>query len=465
MPKRGIPFVGEAYAVASSAVSSQECINLYPQIEKDGKTVAALYGTPGLTVFGTYGDGPIRMSHVMGVFLYVLSGNTLFEIDSVGNGVNKGTVNSSNGDVFYDDNGTQLCFVIPGDNQSWIYTISGGLIQITDPDFSTASTVTFIDSYFVFSRKNSAQFHISAVNDGTSYNALDFATAESDPDLLVSAVKINDQLWLFGEISTERWHNTGNSAFTFEKIIGATMDRGCAAAGSIVRMDNSVIWLGDDGIFYRSAEAPMRISTHAIETSISEYLKIDDARAYTYIDRGHTFYIITFPTQDITWVYDVSTQMWHRRQSDGVGRHFGNEYATFRRNQLVGSFSTGIVYEYDNSVYTDDGATILRTRIAKPIFSDTRRMFMPELQVDFETGVGLTVGQGSDPMAMLSWSDDQGKTWSNEVWASIGKKGNGLIRARWTRLGQFRQRIFKLTISDPIKVVIPGSFADIRVME
>ena len=463
MPKRNIPFVGEAYAVASAAVSSQECINLYPQIEKDGKTVAALYGTPGLSEFGTYGDGPIRMAHVMGTFLYVLSGNTLFEIDSTGIGTNRGTVNSLIGDVFSDDNGVQLCFVIVGDDESWIYTVSGGLVQITDADFSIASTVTFIDSYFVFSRKDSSQFHISAVNDGTVYSALDFATAESDPDLLVAAVKINDQLWLFGEISTERWHNTGNSTFTFEKIIGGTMDRGCGAAGSIVRMDNSVIWLGDDGIFYRAADAPTRISTHAIETSISEYEKIDDARAYTYVDRGHTFYVITFPTEDISWVYDVSTKMWHRRKSDGVGRHFGSEYATFGRNLLVGSFDSGIVYKYDNSVYTDNGSIIVRTRITKPNFADTRRVFMPELQVDFEVGVGLTIGQGSNPQAMLSWSDDQGKTWSNEIWTSIGKKGDGGIRARWTRLGQFRQRIFKLTISDPIKVVIPGSYADIRV--
>lgn len=464
MAKQAIPFVGEAYAVASAAVSSQECINLYPQIEKDGKTVAALYGTPGLSVFGTYGDGPVRMVHVMGAFLYVLSGDTLFEVDSAGSGTDKGTVNSSTGDVSYDDNGTQLCFVIPGDNQSWIYTVIGGLAQITDADFVTSATVTFIDSYFVFSRKDSAQFHISAVNDGTVYNALDFATAESDPDLLISAVKINDQLWLFGEISTEIWHNTGNSTFTFEKIIGATIDRGCAAAGSIVRIDNSVMWLGDDGIFYRAADAPLRISTHAIETSISGYIKIDDARSYTYVDRGHTFYVTTFPSEDVTWVYDVSTQMWHRRKSDGVGRHFGSEYVKFRRNKLVGSFNSGIIYKYDNLVYTDNGSTILRTRVEKPIFGDTRRMFMPELQVDFEGGVGLTTGQGSDPQAMLSWSDDQGKTWSNEIWASIGKKGDGTTRARWTRLGQFRQRIFKLTISDPVKIVIPGSFADILVV-
>lgn len=461
--KTAIPFVGEAYTVASDSVSSQECVNLYPEILKDGKTPVVLYGTPGLLLYGLYGSGPIRMLHRLGDYLYALSGNTIYQIDSAGSGVSKGTVGSSVGQVFSANNGTQICITIPKDSQSWIYTEAGGLVLVTDPDFEESATVTFMDGYFAFARKDSAKWHISSLLDGTTYDATDFATAESDPDNLVGVFKVGDQLWMFGERTTEAWQNTGASGLPFQKTIGATLDRGCAAAGSVVRMDNSVVWLGDDRVFYRAEQAPTRISTHAIEFAVSGYATVDDAESYEYTENGHKFYVVTFPTADATWVFDASSQMWHQRKSLGIGRHRSTQYARFQEKHLVGDYANGNIYQLDNDTYSDNGTAIIRTRTTKPLFADTRRAFMAELQIDFEPGVGLTSGQGSDPKAMLYVSNDGGRTFGDELIAPIGKIGEYANRARWRRLGDARNKVFRVSISDPVKVAISGAYAQVRV--
>ncbi|MBF0399963.1 MAG: hypothetical protein HQL90_04275 [Magnetococcales bacterium] len=460
-----IPFVGGSYNLASPNVSAQETINLFLEKNKSGKTPVAMYGTPGLNLKVTAGNGPIRAMRVMGSLLYVLSGDTLYSIDTGWIAASLGTVSSSDdGDVpaSMDDNGTQLVILIPSEGKAYVYTVAGGLAVVSDADWVASDTVTFMDTYFIFSRTGSKQFHISATGDGTSYNALEFASAEAHPDLLVAVMSIQDRLWLFCEHSIEQWQDTGNATFPFEKIIGGTIERGCAAAGSIAEMDNTVFWLGDDGLVYRAGLVPERISTHGVETAISGYSKMSDARGYTYAQGGHTFYVLTFPAADVTWCYDVATQEWHKRQSAGFGRHRGANSVLFNNKPVVGDFQNGKVYVFDLEKYTDDGDVITRTRITSPISSENDRLFMSRLQIDFQSGVGLISGQGSDPQCMLSWSDDGGHTYGNEHWRSMGKIGEYSSRAIWRRLGRFRQRTFKLTITDPVKVVIIGAQADIQ---
>lgn len=62
--------------------------------------------------------------------------------------------------------------------------------------------------------------------------------------------------------------------------------------------------------------------------------------------------------------------------------------------------------------------------------------------------------QGRDPKLMVDWSDDHGKTWSNQREQSMGKIGEYRKRVRFLRLGSARDRIFRISISDPVKRVI-----------
>jgi hypothetical protein len=121
---------------------------------------------------------------------------------------------------------------------------------------------------------------------------------------------------------------------------------------------------------------------------------------------------------------------------------------------LVGDYENGKVYSIENAIYTEDGTTIRRLRRAPHLVADFQREYFDELQIQFQPGVGLNDGQGSDPQAMLRWSNDGGSTWSNEHWTTIGKIGRYTNRAIWRRLGFARDRIFEVAISDPVKAVI-----------
>ena len=121
---------------------------------------------------------------------------------------------------------------------------------------------------------------------------------------------------------------------------------------------------------------------------------------------------------------------------------------------LVGDYENGKVYSIENAVYTENGAPIRRLRRAVHLVTDLQRQYFEEFQIQFQPGVGLVTGQGDDPQAMLRWSNDGGSTWSSEHWTSIGKIGRYTNRAIWRRLGFSRDRIFEVSISDPVKAVV-----------
>jgi hypothetical protein len=203
---------------------------------------------------------------------------------------------------------------------------------------------------------------------------------------------------------------------------------------------------------------PTRISTHAVEQTLLDKF-VDDARAWTYQLEGHEVYVVSFPTIDLTWAYDISTGMWHKwlwvDSNNVYHRHRGNCHASFQGYNLVGDWENGNLYQLDQNNYTDNGGEIRRLRRAPHLISDYQRQYFHELQIHFQPGVGLP--NGSAPQAMLRWSDDGGSTWSNEHWSSIGVQGAYKNRAIWRRLGQSRDRIFEVVVTDPVKAVITAA--------
>jgi hypothetical protein len=202
---------------------------------------------------------------------------------------------------------------------------------------------------------------------------------------------------------------------------------------------------------------PQRISTHAVENTLTGKT-ITDAIAWTYQLEGHEVYVISFPTLQLTWCYDIATQMWHKwLYTNNLGQYErcrGNCAAVFQGYNLIGDYSNGKIYHLDRNIYTDDGQHVKRMRRAPHLTVDLQRQYFEELQLQFQPGVGLSTGQGNDPQAMLRWSNDGGSTWSNEHWTTIGKIGKYTNRAIWRRLGTARDRIFEVTVSDPVKAVI-----------
>jgi len=467
------PILGQSYVARSVNAADSRMINLFPEIlPMEGKTPAFLNRAPGLRRLATLGNGPVRglwSPDPNGDYAYVISGDTFYRIDRSYNAQAFGFV-SGTGPVSMTDNGTQI--FIAANPDGYIFNMATEIFApITDPDFPGAVTVGYLDGYFVFNEPNSQKVWVTELLDGTSVNPLDFASAEGSPDGLVALIIDHREAWLFGTSTVEVWYNSANPDFPLERIQGAYNEIGCAAPYSLAKLDNGVFWLGADargeGIVYRTnGYTGQRVSTHAVEWQIQQYGDISDAIGYTYQQDGHAFYVLTFPSANATWVYDVSTQAWHERAAWDNGqfkRHRSNCQMTFNHEIIVGDYTDGRIYAFDLTDYTDDDQPQrwLRSWRALPQNENTlTRTAQHSLQLDAETGVGLNLGQGSDPQVMLRFSDDGGHTWSNEHWSSMGAIGAYGTRTFWRRLGmtlKLRDRIYELSGTDPVKIAIVGA--------
>lgn len=465
------PILGSSYVARSVNAAAARMVNLFPEIiPEGGKEPAFLSRAPGIKLKVSVGAGPIRGMREFGGNLYVVSRDTLYKVDQTYTVTTLGAVAGTSGPVGMADNGTQLFVACNG--PSFIYNATtGAFSQITDGDFPGAVTVDYLDGFFVFNEPNSQKIWVTSLLNGLSVDPLDFASAEGSPDGVVGVVADHRELWVFGTNSVEVWYNSGGADFPLSRIQGAFNELGCAAPHSITKMDNGVFWLGKDargqGIVYRAnGYTGTRVSTHAVEWQIQRYGDMSDAIGYAYQQDGHTFYVLTFPSADATWVYDAATQAWHERAAFSNGeftRHRGNCQSFFQGEVLVGDYQNGNVYSLDLDTYSDNGAVQkwLRSWRAFPTGQNTlKRSAHHSLQLDMEVGVGLSDGQGSDPHVMLRWSDDGGHTWSSEHWTDIGKIGEFHHHAIWHRLGmtlKLRDRVYEVSGTDPVKIAITGA--------
>jgi hypothetical protein len=394
------PILGGAYVARSLNAAANRMVNLYPEVVPEGgKEAAFLQRCPGLRLAATVGEGPIRGMWKFGDFLYVASGGKLYRVDGNFAVTELGLINGS-GPVSMADNGIQL--FVACNPSAFIYNANTGVFaQVTDPDFPGAVTVGYLDSYFVFNEPNSQRVWVTSLLDGTAIDPLDFASAEGNPDNIVSLMVDHREVWLFGNNTVEVWYNAGLADFPLARIEGAFMETGCLAPYSVAKLDNAVFWLGSDargnGIVYRNqGYNAQRVSTHAIEWQIQQYGVLNDAIGYSYQQDGHSFYVLTFPTAQATWVFDVATGAWHERAYwDGVQyrRHRSNCQANFAGQVLVGDWENGRVYAFDPEVYQDGGdiQRWLRSWRALPTGQNNlKRTAHHALQLDCEVGSAPT---------------------------------------------------------------------------
>lgn len=455
--------------------------------------------TVGAVVTGSISGTTLTVSGVTSGTLYV--GQTV-----QGSGVTSGTIitalgTGTGGTGTYTVNKSQTV------TSRTLYLLNFTIIPSTDGAFEGGSTVDIVDNYFVYNKPDSQEWASTDLLSPIT-NPLSFASKDGAPDNLVSLIVDHREVYLLGEQSSEVWVDVGAIPFPFQRIPGTSTQHGIAAKFSMSRLGNSFAYVsrnnrGQAQIMQMNGYIPQRISTHAVEVTLTNK-DISDAYAWTYQLEGHEVYVVTFPTIDLTWAYDATTQMWHKwlytNSASRFERHRGSCCALFQGKVLVGDHSNGKIYELDRQTYTDDGQMIRRIRRAPHLVTDFQRQYFDELQIQFQPGVGLSglsynynaanrisfgntvyLGNpylikynesllievnetdiiadtkfdvGANPQAMLRWSNDGGSTWSNEYWVSIGKQGRYNNRAIWRRLGTARDRIFEVSVSDPINAVI-----------
>jgi len=403
------------------------------------------------------------------------SGAEYYDIDSAaakGNAcyffrvINPSIMATSTGFVTMADNGTEL-MICDGVNGYVYNTTTGAWTQLTEDDhnFFGGGSVTFQDGYLLYHQPSSNSFYFSSINNALSYDPLDETVAQAKSGDIVRLFSDHRELFVFKKYSVERFYNAAQTDITFARTVGGDISVGCAAAGSVVSLNNTIFWLALDsngGLTVQMIDGASSkvISPPAICERIEGYSCVDDAIAFGYMIDGQAFYQITFPTASETWLFDVSTAMWFERTSyrdelSKDGRHRANCFVHFNDKNLVGDYSNGNLYALDPDIFTDNGEKIVRQRVAQTV-SGGQVVKIAVIELICETGVALTSGQGSDPKVMLRVSKDGGHTWRPERQGSIGKVGEYGHRVRFKRFGRAEQLTVEVKQTDPVKCVWRG---------
>ncbi len=480
------PFLGGYNVSRSTNFADAQCINLYPEMAdtpEGNKDAGQLLTTPGLTLEFAMGSGPIRGFYPTAAFLWVVSGNTLYSIDNALNIETRGTLTTSVGAVSMIATGqnigaqfnslgqeTQGAQLLVADGVNG-YLIDGysNFTTVNFPFPNSPALAAYQDGFGLLVQANSQAIWQSDLLDLSTWSALAFQDATGQSDNVVAIVALADTIWVFKQLSTVFMADAGTTPFAFALIPGAELEFGCIAAATAQKVGNVVMWLSQnkDGageIRLGSGYSSEKVSDYAVDWALSQYGTLIDAQAYAYQKAGHTFYVISFPSANATWAYDLTTQRWHQRASFYNGQWFRdwtNCACVWNGMNLVGDYRNGNIYTLTPGSNQDGGSPRKWLRswraLAKPTMQPQR---FSALTMDMQTGTGLA--PNGTPKVMLRWSDDGGHTWSNYRIALVGAPGQTAFRVKFNRLGSTRRnhgldRIFELSSLDKFDVALIGA--------
>jgi hypothetical protein len=460
MPEVTVPFVGPLQEGVVPRLNSQRCVNMYPQIEGPGaKYPISLRLCPGMERFAVGGSAPCRGGglNVNGSMFWVF-GNQLVEIDEAGNRTVRGTLGTSTGRITMAATHIEIGIVDGSDDlYVWNYSTStfstedltaGGFddaAQGVNPTHIAVKNFRFVINRTGGPLKWRGYFHISALNDGTDWSVAEKTNAEGDPtDPILAIESTTNHLALFGTKTVQLYYASGSTDFPFDPT-GSDLTIGIAAPYSLARSTDVMFWLAqsNEGAVEVQAFPGGPLSNHDLDAAMRQMPRVNDAYGFCYKQDGHLFYVLTFPTGNATWVYDWSTKMWHERASYGFDRHMAAGVCWFNNKLYVGREDTGAVYEWSLDVHDDDGDPIQWERRAPIISAKDRTLFLEDLFVEVERGVG-PVDQEA-PVITLDYSVNGGRIFAYAQDAEVGEYGDyQLTGVNFTGLGSCKDVVFRI---------------------
>ncbi len=471
MPKQAYEFnvVGGEYKSVSHSVNNQECVNFYVNIDKENGNPLSLLPTPGckewLSVSGNTGEVRAIKQITDDLLAFVIR-DTLY-VANKSKFVTTVTpaFSSLSGHMILASDFLNYCSIldVAYDKLYVLDFLTYAITEVVLPAGVRASSLTYQDGMWIIANKGSDYFYMSGVGDPYTYSPLRYKSAEYSGDKIITVVSDHDELCAFGSRTIEFFQNAGTTDTIFESINGSSQEIGIAGADAFTSVNSALFFLDSQGFPRVSTEYRADfLNQGQIAFQMSKLTTINDCFLFNYIYQGHIFVVFTFPTENKTWVYDVTTGVWHRRSSypyDTDGRWRANCYEFFDRKHLIGDYNNGIIYELDFETFTENSETMAALR-RFPVISSNGRTSVNHnsLEIAIQPGVGLETGQGDDPQIMMRYSDDNGQTFSNELWRSLGKTGEYSHRVIWNRLGRAVEREYEIKITDPVNRVITGGF-------
>lgn len=474
-------FVGGFYKALSPSVAADQAINIFTettQTQGNAKQVT-IYGTPGRVLETTLATYPNRGWFTQDGRTWTVSGNTLYERTAPATYVARGTITDDGFPVSFASNGK-------GGNQLGI-SAAGGIYMLnlvtnvlTGPvvlPFMDPVLLIFIDGYFITNQANTPIQWFSALEDGTSWDALDFFTRSGTSDNTVGIAVSRDRVWVLGSKTSTQFYDSGDADTPFLPYPGTTFQTGLITPWLLTIYNDVLVWVAESARGQRRVVAateptPQTISTPPIESWLNSASTLADARMIGYEQEGHAFVpIITAPSTDgeiKTYGFDMAEKQWAARSKwnsiSGVHERWPVAGSTATGGSvLVGDYQTGEVFTLELDAYDDDGGILMAERTAPYLSNGNNWVFINSIELAMQPGVGLTSGQGVDPKVELSISRDAAHTWVSAGFANLGRLGEYVTRAMWKRLGRAREDrlVIRVRQSDPVKRVWQGLWLDL----
>lgn len=476
-----INFLNEYYKSRSIDQNQTELVNMYLEIQNQevqaaynkgglqsqaGKYKVTAYPSPGKVLWNSGSGSLVRALREHRGVLYAVIDNFFYSYDSAGNRTLRGTLGTFTSAVEISNISNQLS-IVDGTNFYNYNTDTNTFAAVPDVDAPTNTSTTAGQDEIVFAcSANSRVVQGSAVGDGLSWDPLSFNSKSYAADYIVKLVSLKSRLWVIGEYTTEVWYNSGATTFSFEIVPGSGIEYGCAAKQSVATTDSDIYMLGRSkrggltvlSMNNESLGSAKPIANQSIIYQINQLTTTSDAIGYCYEIGGHLFYMLTFPTEDISFEYDITSDCWQERTSlfNGTyGRDFGNCYAYCYGKHFVGDCRTGNILYLSTSNYQENGVNMLRQIVTPPAYAEGKKVWVHKLQIDTETDVG------SNLTVTLDVSRDSGHTYVDSYTNTVPSAGG---RMYWMRLGMTQNAfVFKISTTVNAKFVILGAWADVSV--
>lgn len=453
-----IPFGTQSNPGRHGMDTGARLINVMGEPAEDGKSSSALYMFDGLEDFATLTDGGrYRGGLVFNNQLYVVSGTGLYRVDTSGTATIVGGIPGTS-PVTMTRNQDQITIVAEG---GAAYLFEGGTLSlVTDADVGAPVSVTTINRRAVYAEATGRIAYSDVENAGVIDTAA-FFEAEADPDGLVGAFEHKLDLWAFGTSTTEVFRDTGAETDPFRRL-GAPIEKGCLALGSIATIGEYIVWVGNDNVVYASTGSGYEALSHPpIGRDIAALTDKTELRAKAYYWRDKPMYELSAPS--FTWVLNLGTKRWVESESYGLTRRRTEGAVDFGGMTIFGDVSLPKLYKLTAGAQDEAGSRFVGLLRSEPVHAFPDQIIIDRLDLDFETGVGLNSlnNEESDPQIGLRVSDDGGFTWSNQRTASLGTIGSRRVRVEFNSLGMTGRvgRIFELEMSAPVVRAFYGAKA------
>lgn len=353
--------------------------------------------------------------------------------------------------------GVSLGSITGTDRVEWAYTVDGlfvlgggvvyqyngaSKVATSFPDSALVASITQLDNILVAVRDDTGTVYFRLPGD-TTWGALDFFSAERKPDHAKAVRALADVLYVFGSASIEPFAPTGSSATPFQRIGGASINRGIKDRDSLCQMDNTLFFTGEDNIAYRLTDgAPARVSDHGIEERIQASAT---AKAFACTWQGHTFMVLGLASE--TLAYDVAGGWTTWKYNGGAFPSLG--YYDGENTYVCGTKIFTL-----EEVADDDGAEM--ERVFTAVLPTEAPFGCNCLEVQLSPGVTSVTDEPAT--IQMRWSDDQGRTWTDWKDASSGFGGDYRTRVRYRALGMADApgRLFEVRQTDAVLIRFSG---------